>query len=199
MRALLILFLLVALPGCGSLSDDECFNAPIGRPDATRAHPEPPALAAMDLDDELVAIVETVPGFGGFYFGGLNGTGNLHIYLLEPDQQAAETARGLLADIFNNPVFERATVVPVQGQYDYRQLFDWRVIVSSLTAPHGGWTMSDIDESQNRLVFGVETQAAIDAIRASIEASEVPSKAVLLVIAGPVELLGGSECSGLEG
>ncbi|MDZ4701281.1 MAG: hypothetical protein SH809_16335 [Rhodothermales bacterium] len=199
MRVLPLLFLLVALPGCGAIADDECFNPPSSRPAATRAHPESPALATMTLDDELVAIVETVPGFGGFYFGGLNGTGNLHIYLLEPDQQAAEAARGLLAGIFDSAVFTNARVVPVQGQYDYRQLYDWRDIVSGLATPHGGWTTRDIDESQNRLIFGVETQAALDALKSQIEASSVPIDAVLLEITGPITNYLGSECTRFEG
>ena len=193
MIRLSIVLCLLGCAGCGLLPSDECRIDPAGQLAASPGHAgDAAAVAYESLDDLLVRIVDDVPGFGGFYFSGLDLTGELNIFLVEPDQELAEAARAPLAKIFQRTEFLTSPVVPRQGQYDYRQLIDWSIIVSRLTAPHGGWTLFDIDESKNRMVFGIPTQGAIDKIRVDIEQSEVPAGAVVLMLFAGVEMA--SDC-----
>src|ERR1700681_845895 len=132
-----------------------------------RAQEMPPT-----LDDQFAQEAGRVPGFGGLY---LDARGTTHVYLT--DLSLSREVQDL-----GNPV------VVEQGQYDYRDLYTWRVELRPQLAQRGA-VFLDIDEQRNRIVFGVES-GSLDAFSANLQsvlrATGVPPEAVIVEAAEPI-------------
>jgi hypothetical protein len=124
------------------------------------------------LDDQYAQEAARVPGFGGLY---LDARGTTHVYLT--DLSLSREVQDL-----GNPV------VVEQGQYDYRDLYTWRVDLRPQLAQRGA-VFLDIDEQRNRIVFGVES-GSVDAFTANLQtvlrATGVPPEAVIVEAAEPI-------------
>lgn len=63
----------------------------------------------------------------------------------------------------------------VRGDYDFRQLAQWhRTIALELQVP--GITMTDIDDTKNRLTIGVRDEVALAAVQQALAALPIPSR-----------------------
>jgi len=124
------------------------------------------------LDDQYAELAARVPGFGGLY---LDEDGTTHVYL--QDLSRAHDVQDL---------GER--VVVQQGEYDFRDLYAWKAAVRPLLTS-AGTVFLDIDESRNRLVFGVESDAIrgfSDLLARFLLSARVPSDAVIVEAAEPI-------------
>ena len=107
------------------------------------------------LDEKLAKVAERAPGFGGMFFcddEGTIGGAFLCLYLTDPSwQQEAETA---IKEVFGAEYLKHRVKV-LQGTYDFRELKAWHErMMDVLSIPRV--TMTDIDESKNRLTVGLE-------------------------------------------
>lgn len=100
-----------------------------------------------DLNAEWAAIARrTRGGWGGYFID--DGTPTL--YLLEPSK-LEEAAEALRAE--GIPV--ASTVVVKQGRWDFTELYDWYRYLNPHLWAVEGVVSSDIQESRNRLEYGV--------------------------------------------
>ena len=125
------------------------------------------------LDQEYARLAEEVPGFGGLY---LDEDGVTHVYLTDLSREKEAQDLGDRVEVH-------------QGDYDFRDLFAWKDEVRPFLAERGAIYL-DIDESRNRLVFGVERDA-LDEFNADLkkllEDTHVPPEAVLVEADEPIE------------
>lgn len=134
-------------------------------------------------DEDLELLAHVLPGG----FGGLVPT---HFFLKDPAK--ADTARATAVTlascdgVYNQylPFFATASVR--QGKYDWIELRRWYLALQA--APVLLWHVSDMDESENRLEFEFQTQAALDQFRAMARGLGVPDDALSLTISGPIIL-----------
>ena len=98
--------------------------------------------------DQLIRIAEEVPGFGGMFY---DENSSLSIYLLNPDQ--ADDVGRVIAALHDDLTPGRVKVF--KGQYSYLQLREWYWLSGKLLRMKGAVFMV-IDETRNRVVFGVE-------------------------------------------
>ncbi|MEM8960237.1 MAG: PKD domain-containing protein [Acidobacteriota bacterium] len=121
-------------------------------------------------DDELAEMADDMPGFGGWY---VDERGQLNAYMTD---LFTPEARSL----------QRENVRLKQGQFNFRELHDWkRDARSSLLAIPGVLSL-DIDESRNRIVVGVEKQASRANVRSRLATLDLPEDAVLIEEVEPV-------------
>lgn len=138
------------------------------------------------LDDAFGQLADKVPGgFGGFF---ASDDGRLTVYLVDVSQR--EAAIAALAATVRDPGVraEIARGVTIrQGRFGYRQLMDWRARVGSL--PHnGGMTLTDIDETENRLKIGVEREGDRNRIVSEARRLGIPINALSIEVTGPPRL-----------
>ena len=147
----------------------------------SNASTSPRSSEMPSTNDRLAAIVEQVPGFGGYYF---DPDGVLNIYLLDPTQGAAERARAVLAETFHGGGFASAKVRPVQGQYDYVQLNTWFKRLSGLVRGGREVSMLAVSGMKNRLTVGVVTARARRSTEQKIRKAGVPLEAINFEVTG---------------
>ncbi len=134
---------------------------------AVRAQVQP-----VTIDDDYARLAGDVPGFGGLY---LDTAGTTHVYL--QDLSRAPEVQGL-----------GDHVVVEQGQYDFRDLLAWKAVLRAQLTERGAVYL-DIDETRNRLVFGVEP-GSVSAFSAGLSrflsGTRVPPAAVIVEAADPI-------------
>lgn len=75
-----------------------------------------------------------------------------------------------------------------QGRWDFAQLFDWYRYVNRHAWQEPELTMSDIQESQNRIQYGVATEAARERLTRVLQGLELPCFLVAIGIVKPFTL-----------
>jgi hypothetical protein len=125
-----------------------------------------PTEMPVTIDQEYARIAERVPGFGGLY---LDERGTTHVYLVDLAREREVQSLG-----------ERVEVH--QGDYDFRDLYAWKIEVRELLS-RPGMVSLDIDETRNRLVLTAEPGFA-DGLRNELigllRPTSVPPAAVLV-------------------
>ncbi len=140
-------------------------------PDA--ADPAPRAT----IDDRMAALSRRVPGgFAGVFYDG-----DQPVLLLTAPAQAAEAKRALAPALASFPVADAAVR---QARWDYGPLYDWyrHLRGQGVAAGNHDVISTDLDESENRLHFGVPDAAARDRLAARLTALGVPCDLVLVSI-----------------
>ena len=189
---LFCLLFIAFLSGCGTV-ETEVLECP-GPTDNERTPEDIPYEAGIftfteTIDDLLAQIArEEVAGFGGFYFDALGGSGYLNIYLLDPQLEDARKAQAALYKIYKADVFKDTPVRAVQGQYTYAELYDWHRQMGEYIGQVEEWNMTDISESDNRIILGISDLAATQRLEAALKKAGVPLDAVIIVEFGPVLL-----------
>ncbi len=161
-----------------------CDGPALGLPAALAAALPPlpdaanPALRA-NIDERMAALSRRVPGgFAGVFF-----EGDRPVLLLTDPSQAPEAKRALALapELADFPVADAAAR---QARWDYARLYDWyrHLRRQGLAAGNGDVISTDLDESANRLHFGVVDAAARDRLAARITALGVPCDLVLVSI-----------------
>lgn len=128
------------------------------------------------IDAFFEEVARTVPGFGGLFFT----EGQPAIYLTVVDSLATEAAREVLLPMLAVRGLAGTPLRVLQGQYGWRQLSEWhhRRLLPVLALD--GVISTDADESINRIVIGVESQALRPAVLEAVRRLGVPAEAVVI-------------------
>lgn len=141
-------------------------------------------------DEILLEVSDTVPEFAGVLGGGTT----LKILVTAQRPGMIEQLREALDKAFGKFQFEMYTdTVLLDAKYSWIQLFGWYRQLVARAGSFQGLTISDIDEKENRLTFGVQdpdSQAA--AIEDEAERLGIPRDAVAVVEQRPAQPLGDS-------
>ncbi len=146
-----------------------------GEPEADRSMRTP--------DDAGAELARTrVPGFAGVYFEGCT----LVVNLTDPARQHAAARAYAESEVTGRPDSGRLgcagggrAVRFRQVEYDYAQLVRWYGRAQALTALPG-WSASDVDETDNRLVFEFSDPRSIRRAERTLATLRVPRGAVML-------------------
>ncbi|HEV2735745.1 MAG TPA: hypothetical protein VGV85_12945, partial [Longimicrobiaceae bacterium] len=146
-----------------------------GEPEADRSMRTP--------DDAGAELARTrVPGFAGVYFEGCT----LVVNLTDPAGQQAAARAYAESEVTGRPDSGRLgcagggrAVRFREVEYDYAQLVRWYERAQVLTALPG-WSASDIDETDNRLVFEFSDPRSIRRAERTLATLRVPRGAVVL-------------------
>jgi hypothetical protein len=134
-------------------------------------------------DAEWASIAREVPGgFAGLYLD----RGRVVVLLTDTLQKTAAlpaVARRIPRRDLN---IEHAQVV--QARWSFAQLHDWWAHIASQRRWFEGQTMFDIDEHDNRLVYGFQDSTSLRAAEEKIKPLELPCYLVAFVLQEPVQI-----------
>jgi hypothetical protein len=153
------------------------------------AEPEPPAVAPgargpqarRTLDESLLEVSATVPGFGGLYH---DEQGRLVIRLMRDFEGPA--AQRAIAAVFGPEMLPAAGVVYAPARFSFASLKALQERVTPDVLSHVGAVMTDVDEKGNRVVVGVENSEVRQRILKRLEALRVPQDMVEVVEMSPL-------------
>jgi hypothetical protein len=141
-------------------------------PAATFSLPLRPApdAPAVSVDDELVQMGQSLPGFGGLFY---DAEGYPNVYLRDPQEPTAVAALKSLG----------SQVRVLQGDFELADLVAWKLSLRSVLA-RPDVVYLDADEAMNRVVVGIdESSQAKSLVRESLDkdvaAHGVPAAAVV--------------------
>jgi hypothetical protein len=145
------------------------------------------------MDSQWAEIARQVPGgWGGLYYERAAGRqqGALTIVLVDPTQQ--DRAVEALSRLFRGTGWERLipelpNAVVQQGRWDFAQLFDWYRYLNRHVGQESGVTMSDIQESMNRIEYGVADEAARERLTRRLQGLNLPCFLVAIDIVPPAQ------------
>lgn len=141
-------------------------------------------------DDLLVRVAQQVPAFGGMFFEfvGREYTGVLYVYLLDPAQkEAAAKAIMTVFGPYHRDLLPPREIRVLQAQYSFLQLKEWFDLIGVLHSAIPEVTMTDIDDTKNRLTIGVLSLSTevVTRIEQELARLGVPRNAVILEETGP--------------
>ncbi len=194
---LLLLFGVLAFAGCG---DDLPFDPslyPCLSPADHLGNPEAlPERHHWTPDDEFSYWARRIPGgFGGFFYGTMDGIGepdkiNFFLVDLEQQEEAADTLIYILQDgdrTFRNLQVSRFALNALQGEFDWLQLQScYHALRDGGIWDVEGVLSSDIDDSKNRLAYGVENMRTAQLVWSKVDILKVPREMVTTHLAAPV-------------
>lgn len=152
-----------------------------------------PYQGPLYMDAEWAGYARQVPGgFGGLYYatGTERQMGPLTIRLVDPSQRTR--ALKSLVQLFRGKPEERliselSGAVAKQARWDFAQLFDWRRYLDRHALGVQGLTSADIDEVQNRIVYGVENEPARERLNKVLQQFDLPCDLVSTSIVPPAQ------------
>jgi hypothetical protein len=149
-------------------------------------------------------IARTVPGgFAGIYFehpdsvpadvqrvDGHPVRQRTIVRLVHPEQrvEAMRALRGALKAVHRSPGFDLAGPLIVRARWDFAQLFDWYRYLLPHVHTIPGVYMSDINESENRIVVGAITPEVERQVLRRVRELGAPCTLVRTEYAGPVRI-----------
>ncbi|MCU0625239.1 MAG: hypothetical protein MUF21_01960 [Gemmatimonadaceae bacterium] len=179
------------LPADGVVRVRDC-TGPATSVDPRRVPSPPSDPRQRSSDDAFAQLVRTVPGgIAGVYLEQPSGA----VVLLMTDTARAADARRALANQFSGVDMARAR--PRPARWSFVQLYDWsRWLFANDAWTLGGSTggasavtMFDIDERENRLVFGVTDTTARRRVAAALARLELPCDLVQVLVRPPAVIL----------
>lgn len=169
-------------------------NAPANSLPAAKLNEIGPYRGHPYMDSQWAEIARQVPGgWGGLYYerGAGRQQGPLTIVLVDPTQR--DRAVEAISRLFRGSGWERLTpelpnAVVQQGRWDFAQLFDWYRYLNQHVWQESGVTMSDIQESKNRIEYGVADEAARERLTRRLQGLNLPCFLVAIEVVPPVQL-----------
>lgn len=146
----------------------------------------------ITYDDVLVEVGRDVPGFGGMY---LDGAGHFNVFLREvAGKSAAEVASDVISAFSRAggvapTLVSRLSQAPtqvLQGQFEFADLVAWKRASRALLFIVGV-SFVDADESKNRVVVGVESEAVRADVLAFATRAGIPTAALEIEVVGEVQ------------
>jgi hypothetical protein len=138
-------------------------------------------------EEELFRLADQIPGFGGIF---VDDQGDLVVHLTDLRNEAA--AKGILAStLARQAASDRrnskrsAEVVVRQGRFEFRQLAAWRDRMTFSVLDLPGVVLTDLNERRNRLVVGIEDEAARARVEEVLAGLGVPLGAVEIEVRSP--------------
>jgi len=175
MRRTVGLSLALALAGCGPTAEEEEALT------VTQAVSERPQ-ARKTLDEALLEVSATVPGFGGLYH---DEQGRLVIRVTRDLEGPA--ARRAVASVFGPEMVPSAGVVYAPARFSFASLKALQERVTPGLLSQAGTVMTDVDEKGNRVVVGVESPEVRQRILQRLEAMGVSSDMVEVIEMSPLQ------------
>jgi hypothetical protein len=155
---------------------------PVAQPQAASALAARQRSQVAPVDDELLQVAASVPGFGGVYF---DRTGRLTVFLTDTTQRAAVRAALMpLLGPTRSAALSSFRILP--GRYGFGQLKQWSTSVNPTALSTPGVVFTDIDEGRNRLLIAVENAQARTRVASAISGLGVPRDAVLIEEHAPI-------------
>lgn len=159
----------------GGVCTDETPISPL--PDSLRAA-LPEAGAFRTSDQDQVEFARRVPGgYAGRYLE----DGELVIMLVDTTQLDAVVAELELTSWYRPEAVVRAR----QARWDFGQLYDWYRHLAQYIHVVDGLTMTDIDEVENRIQYGVISEAARAELVAVLQTAAISCHLVATAIVEP--------------
>lgn len=122
------------------------------------------------VDDELIQMGRTIPGFGGLFY---DAEGVANVYLRDPQAPVALAALKSLG----------GEVRVRQGEYDFAQLVEWKRALRQTVLGQPEVVYLDADEARNRVVVGIDAAQSRNPDTGRLDkllaAQGVPRQAVL--------------------
>jgi hypothetical protein len=128
-----------------------------------------------------VVVARSVSSFGGMY---LDQVGRPTVYLT--DMNDAPRARRALSEFAAEHGRDADEIRFVQAKYNVNELNGWYERTWPAVMEQAGTVFSDLDESTNRMVFGVEHAGAANGVRAMLRARGVPDDAYAINVVEPI-------------
>jgi len=160
--------------------------AEVDAPTFNRQH-APGLQRVKGLDAEFVQVAQEVPGFGGMFY---DEAGNLNVYMTRGHIQAAQESE-LKANLARSirargrDVSTAHQMIIREGEFDFLQLAGWSErALPVLSVP--GVVFTDIDESQNKLVVGIESGTSLTHVEAALKMLDIPGEVVAFEITEPI-------------
>lgn len=139
------------------------------------------------LDDFFASVARQVPEFGGLFLGQNEDT--LQVYLTNVSSDRVAALRRALLDVFGADVIPKGGIKAVQGQYGFLQLKEWYDRITGPILSIRGVTYTDINESKNRLVIGIENRDVEARVIQRLRELAIPSGPIVIEVTGPIETL----------
>ena len=141
----------------------------------------PGPIPPVTIDDQWAAIARTVPGgWGGMFL--VSGTPT--IYLVDPSKRS-EAVAALYAAGVGRPSYDVRQAQVLRGRWDFGQLYDWYNYINSVAfARVPGLASTDIDEKQNRLVYGMVDDNSKSQLQALFQSLGVPCELAVVNVTG---------------
>lgn len=137
----------------------------------------------MTIDDQFTTVAERTPGFGGMYAD--EEVNILYVYMREGDSEAAVAA---IRDVFKENNLP-SNVQVLQAAFDFLQLKQWHDLMAEHVFKISGVSLTDINDTENRLLVGVENQEAKDQVERKLIELGIPAAAVNIVEVGAVRFV----------
>lgn len=155
-----------------------CLALPLG---AHAAEPSP-TTGYRDADHEALDVSARVPEYGGAYHRGTT----LMVWLTEvTDARLREAVKGIARMQDGPKTWTR--VKGIKARYTWIQLVRWHDLAGGVFDVEGVVT-SDIDDSRNRISFGVLNLDVEPAVRREIQEAGIPQAAVTVHRTHPIQL-----------
>jgi hypothetical protein len=129
------------------------------------------------VEDEVLRIEATAPGFGGFYFDRETGSFVIHVRDEEHTDAARAGAESLVSQIAARPDSEHlfgAGVRVIEGRFAFSELVGWSEVLFAQVSGIEGFISIDADERANRVVVEVESETARQLAMELIEGAGAP-------------------------
>jgi hypothetical protein len=163
-----------------SLAFAACERADTTSPDGPQLAKVLPAEAATNVG----AVAQEVASFGGMY---LDEVGRPTVYLA--DLNDAARARRVLRDFASSVGRDEDEIRFVKANFRMQELNGWYDKVWPEVLAGEGAVMSDVDESNNRMLFGVDHPGRANAVAAILRAHGVPESAYEVRVVEPIQNL----------
>ena len=136
------------------------------------------AVAYKTHDDLLKDIGLRTPEFGGMYLSEDNNT--LYVYLTDKTQnpQKRQEVRESIKDVLKDDLTKGKNIKIVPAQYSMSQLYDWYRQMMPMFE-NSQVTMTDLQESRNRIEIGVDDLGVIPTLEAKLTQLNIPRESVI--------------------
>ena len=149
----------------------------------TPASDEKVGFDPIQQPDDPVALVRSVPGFGGFFFD-REGVPTVHLR----DVGARAQVERALGPWLSAQGIRPASLRVRRADYDWASLERWQGRATSQALAMRGAVWVDADEARNRVTIGVERGTSAAQVRSAVARLGVPSGAVIVEEVEPVRL-----------
>ena len=151
------------------------------------SQPTVPELAPDQVSEVLPGMVaqavvaNAVPEFGGIF---IDDAGRLTAYVT--DLSRADRVRQSAAQLARDAGFSPDEIVFVQGNHTFAQLNDAFQRATQAAMPLAGAVFTDLDESQNQVVIGVDNAGAVSAFERVLLNAGLSADAFEVVVTEPI-------------
>lgn len=178
MRLWLSLGLALLSGACSSQDEVQHATAPTGLRDMSRADVSPLAsqpFTGLTLDEMLARVDELSPGFAGMYWA--PGDSVVIMHRGNPSLPVVlDAVRQVMGE--NSPAFRAKGVRLQPVRYSFSELAFFRAQLERLQ----GWITSDVDEFNNHVAIGVESEALRQQFLAAATGLKIPGEALAVLI-----------------